>query len=281
MSDLNPMHYDIRKHYFWQYFVDRLASYLGFTHTSLVNEVRIASGGNIELSCSDNSVLPLMQSLFQAFEQEDKIILPSYDTDQSYKTTQAIWLFIPELFVPEESQLLMKSYVDVYFPNMFPKIFTSRFLKNLNSMIDLKDTVRRAGVQSVNFTSEGVEFTWPIFFMNAKAAKEIITAQLPGISFVRNEPKQIEVLMVEYAIAWSVLSGTSWTGDLAGLFENVEFYKNVFNLHLSKVDTDKYSYCADKIRAQFGLGAARFSHTVNELNLDDFKGEDYERAPEA
>jgi hypothetical protein len=259
MSDFpNPAQYDIKSKAFWQTFFDRLTRYLSYTHTATILDVSFTATSDITIKCTNQaSLYPLLQGLFQAKEKEGYIILPNSDIE-GYPITKAIWLYVPNLFSDEENRLIMQSYVKFFFASTFPKLFTSRFLKHLNSIVDIQDTVRKAGIKSVEFSNQGVHFIWPIFFVSKQTAREILNTGIPGIEFVRDEIQQLEILTVNYQFAWAALSGTNWTGDLNALFEKANFYKNLYAHHFSNVDVDKYSYCADRIRANFNLNSGEY-----------------------
>lgn len=247
---LEPSHYNLRSTYFWQQYIDRLASYLNFRHTTQIREVKINNDA-FEIKCNNISVYPLLRELFQSNLNEFTITFPSYYIE-NYRSDQVVWMYIPELFTIEESKLILQSYVDVFHAYNFPRLFTSKFLKNLGLLIDLKDVVRKTGIQEVRFQDQ-LQFIWPIYFMSNKNIKETITTKFSSISFIRDEVKKIEILEIDYHFCWIILSGVIWTGDLPSLFKTSNFYKNLYEIHLSKIDVDKYVYCLENLKFRLGL----------------------------
>ena len=261
-NQLNPTHYNIRGHHFWQIFLDRLCGYLGTQHKSKVKSVKLHNN-DIEFTCTHlANISNLMINLFQAQEKDNKILLiPSYSIGSS-KTSKSIWLFIPQLFNEEENCLIFKSYVNVYYEKTFPKLFTTQFIKHLNKIIELQDIVRRAGVQRVDFKVDGVKFTWPVYFLADKITAEIVASNIPGINFLRDEQNKIEVMTVGYAFAWAAVTGTNWSGDLKSLFESNDIFKSIYNERFSKIDTEKYSYCLDRIKEKFGVDTLEYTKEI-------------------
>lgn len=233
---INPGHYNILQPFFWQMFLDRLVSYAGQPCTVLVKTVSFKPD-RIELSGNHLvNLLPLLNVLFQARSEDNKIVIPDQDAGGGYRQIKGIWLFIPILFEREENREILKSFVSHYYPGSL-NLFTARFLKHLNKIVDLSDIVRKAGVEMVEFLDEGMRFTWPIHYVADTTAGEILFDSIEGLSFTRDEALGREVLTVSFEFIWAALSGANWSGDLAGLFEspNQPFY------HLATVDFEQIS----------------------------------------
>lgn len=260
---LNLEHYKITSTHFWQLYFDRLTQYFSVTSQATITSVKFSPTSDIEINCTNRlSILPLLANLFQAYEKDCLIVLPSYYMG-GYQINKALWLFCPQLFDKQENKLIFEAFVHFFYGRTFPKQFTTQFLKYLNRILDLKDVIRKSGVQQVNFTDDGVEFIWPIFFQQQNSPQRVIEATVPGVSFTRDEPKAKEVLLVSYDFAWEAINGTSWSGDLRALFEKNELFQNV-QTHLTKVDTDKYAYCAERVRKQFNLDTPEFTKTLED-----------------
>lgn len=246
--ELNKTHYNITQPRFYQLYFDRLVSYLGVVHSATIQQIKFTPTHDLEIICTNrHTLLPLLNNIFQAFEKDGKIVVPNHYVG-NYQTIRAIWLFCPKLFDPSENLLIFESFVHFFYGRTFPRQFATQFLKYLNRIFDLQDVIRKSGVSSVEFTPRGVVFTWPIYYTKLNS-NEVLKSNLAEIEFVRDEINKIEQLTVPYAYAWEAITGTNWSGELSMLTD----FNKTLDQHFSKVEVDKYSYCADRIQKQFGL----------------------------
>ena len=118
-------------------------------------------------------------------------------------------------------------------------------LKYLNKIVDLKDIIRKSGVQKVEFLNEGLLFIWPIFYLS-KTRPEILNSITHGIMFSRNEIEKHESILVPYDFCWATLSGVCWSGNLKSLFSTIELFQNVEEAFEEK-SIEKHRYCLDHI----------------------------------
>lgn len=196
-------------------FLDRLVAYSGYPCVVLIKGVEFKPD-RIELQGTHlNNVLPFLNVLFQARLEDNKIVIPDQDAG-GYRQIKGLWLFIPVLFENWENREILKSFVAHYYPGSL-NLFTVRFLKHLNKIIDLSEVVRKAGVEVVEFLDEGMRFIWPIHYAVDKQ-DEILFNSIEGLTFVRDEGEGREILTVGFEFIWAALSGTNWSGDLESLF---------------------------------------------------------------
>lgn len=251
MSEYILEHYNVRSKHFWQIYFDRLAAFSKTSFIAVITQAKFSVDGKLELNSTNNaSLAKLVKSRFLMLEEDGKVIIPS--SIKGHKNiSKSLWLFIPQLFDGNENRLICESYIKFIYEKSFPKQFTAHFLKYLNKIVDLKDIVRKSGVQKVEFLNEGVLFSWPIFFLS-KTRPEILNSITHGIIFSRNEVTRQESILVPYDFCWATLSGVCWSGNLKSLFSEVELFKNV-ELAFEGLEVDDYSYCLDRI--DFFLGS--------------------------
>jgi hypothetical protein len=116
----------------------------------------------------------------------------------------------------------------------------------LNKIVDLEGIVRSSGVQDVDFTETGMQFTWPIIF--GKTKQEILEGNISGLVFQRDETRELEILDVSFDFCWAALSGSSWAGNIDALFEDESLpFKHLKEHEFSKLDKDDFLYCRDKV----------------------------------
>jgi hypothetical protein len=244
LNTYNPEHYNVRNKYFWQLYFDRLAVYSKLPH-STISSVKFYVDGKLEFTSNNpTNFLKLLKSRFIVLEEEGKFVIPAYIRGHK-NISKAIWIFIPQLFDPEENKMICESYIKYLYEKLFPKQFTAYFLKYLNKIVDLKDIIRKSGVQKVEFLNEGLLFIWPIYFLS-KTRPEILNSITHGIMFSRNEIEKHESILVPYDFCWATLSGVCWSGNLKSLFSSVELFKNV-QATLEENQKNKYTYCLNKI----------------------------------
>lgn len=241
----NPEHYNIRNKHFWQLYFDRLAAYSKYRHTSSITSVKFHPCGKLELYTNNNKELfKLIKSRFIAFEEGNKIVIPSHIKGHK-NLSKSLWLFIPQIFDATENKLVCENYIKFIYEKSFPKQFTAHFLKYLNKIVDLKDIIRKSGVQKVEFLDEGVLFIWPIFYLS-KTRPEILNSITHGIMFSRNEVEKHESILVPYEFCWATLSGVCWSGNLKSLFSTVELFKNVEEV-LAESNLERFEYCLERV----------------------------------
>ena len=70
-NQLNPTHYNIRGHHFWQIFLDRLCGYLGTQHKSKVKSVKLHNNDiefiQIEYVCFSLLLLTFLHTISQEY----------------------------------------------------------------------------------------------------------------------------------------------------------------------------------------------------------------------
>lgn len=244
-SVYNPEHYNVRSRHFWQIYFDRLAAYSKYLHTAAVTSVKFHTDGKLEIYSNNNPELfKLIKSRFIAYEEGNKIVIPSHIKGHK-NLSKSLWLFIPQIFDPVENRMICENYIKFIYEKSFPKQFTAHFLKYLNKIVDLKDIIRKSGVQKVEFLNDGLLFIWPIFYLS-KTRPEILNSITHGIMFSRNEIEKHESILVPYEFCWATLSGVCWSGNLKSLFQTVELFKNVEEV-FEESENGKFDYCLERI----------------------------------